>query len=115
MTTPNPAGMPRSLPTPAPRGPESPHTPRDPEPASQAPWHLRRLHSARWRPTGATVSTAAVVAVTVAGSVRRPLVRVTVDGLGSLTFQPGGAFALATHLMRAADAARYTPKGEKTP
>lgn len=95
--TPDPSSMPRTRQSP----PE-----RDPLPEQRPPWQSRRLHRGRWYPTGARHGSSKDVTVTVGGSVRRPFIRLSIDGVGSVTFRPGAAFALAAHLVRTADGAR---------
>lgn len=79
-----------------------------------AEWHVRRLHQGRWYPTGARHGSSKGVTVTISGSPRRPLVRLSIDGVGSVTFKPGAAFALAVHLARTADDARDTSREART-
>ncbi|MFS4487766.1 hypothetical protein [Dietzia kunjamensis] len=101
MTTPNPASMPPARPTPPDRAPV---------PEKRAEWHARRRHQARWYPSGARHGSSTEVTVTVGGSVRRPFIRLSIDGVGSVTFKPGAAFALAAHLARTSNSARDASK-----
>lgn len=104
MSIPDPSAMP-------PTRPEPPR--RKPVRVPRAPWSERHRHGARWFPSGEAAGTPTAVAVSINLDARRPYVRLTIDGVGSLTFRPGRAFSLAAHLARAADDARDANRGTR--